>query len=128
MDEDQAGGDALRTASMTTLRRCKRGDTLDTDESSDSTSEDKDGADTETASEPNKTKTTRSVKRLRSGDRQSSRSGSFQGQIKSWYDGECAERATALSAFMETVQTHLKNTEDNQRKTISLLEKLVDKA
>jgi hypothetical protein len=108
---------------MTTLHRRKRGESLDTDESSDS-SEDKDSAD----SEPDKPKVSRSVKCLCSGDRRSSSSGSLHGQIKSRYDREYAEHATASSAFMETVQTHLKNTEDNQKKTISLLERLVDKA
>ena len=105
---------------MTTLHCCKQGKTLDTDESSDS-SEDKDGVDTETASEPDKTKASHSVKCLHSGNHQSSSSGSLHGQIKSWYDRECAEHATASSAFTETVQAHLKNTKDNQKKTISLL-------
>jgi hypothetical protein len=104
MDEDHG----LRTASMTTLCRRKRGDTLDIDSS-----------ETESDSSPEP-----SVKRLRFGDHRSSSSGSFHGRIKSW---ECAECAIA-SAFMETIQTHLKNTEDNQKKAISLLEKLVEKA
>ena len=103
MDEDQAGGDALRTTSMTILCRRKRGDTLDTDESSDS-------SETESDSEPqtDKTREERPVKRSRF--------------------GEYVERAIASSAFMEIVQTHLKNTEDNQKKVIRLLEKLVEKA
>jgi hypothetical protein len=107
MDEDQAAGDALCTASMTALCRRKRGDT---DESSDS-------SDTESDSEPqtNKTREERSVKRLRFGDHR-------------LYDRECSECSIASSAFMETVRTHLKNTEDNQRKAISLLEKLIEKA
>jgi hypothetical protein len=115
MDEDQwqAGGDApsLRTASMTTLCRRKRGDTLDTDSSE---------TESDSSLEP-------SVKRLRFGDHRSSSSRSFHGQSKSLYDRECAECAIA-SAFMETIQTHLKNNEDNQKKVISLLEKLVKKA
>ena len=113
---------------MTTLhhRKRKHGEILGPDESSES-SEDRDNTDTE-ASEPDKTKAGRSVKRLCSEDRRSSSSGSLHGQIKNWYERECTERATATLAFMEIIQAHLKNTEDNQKKTISLLEKLVDKA
>ena len=114
---------------MTTLHRRKHGETFDTDESSDS-SEDKDSADTESAPEPDKVVARHSSKPskcLHLEDCRSSSSGSL-GQIKSWYDRECAERATASSAFMEMVKTHLKNTEDNQKQTISLLERLVDKA
>ena len=112
---------------MTTLRRRKRGEAFDTDESSDSC-EDKDGTDTETASETGKTKKSHSEKRLRSDSCRTSSSGSLQGQIKAQYDKECEEHAAASSAFMEAVKMHLKNTEDNQKKTISLLERLVEKA
>jgi hypothetical protein len=113
---------------MTTLRhrKRKRGEILGPDESSES-SVDRDNTDTE-ALEPDEMKAGCSTNRLCSEDRRSSSSGTLHGQIMNPYERECTERATATSAFMETIQVHLKNTEDNQKKTISLLEKLVDKA